>query len=228
MKTKRFAVRIQEGARPILRIVEAENTDEAALQVINQLDADGDRLLGAKIAVWVHGTLQKNSSPLFIKSIKPFEVTPDSHLIQTIKEEARRAKWLETQALAKKEKERKLFRFEEPYQQWLGDHAAEGESEFFALPEDLRRECIELRDRLRHVSPGQMTDVQARFAGVVSGFMDLYRFEMQSIQENLVATLDVIHHHHAGGAMNASGNKTSQRDRLVGLLGSSASSNSGH
>ena len=112
MKTKRFAVRIQEGARPILRIVEAENTDEAALQVINQLDADGDRLLGAKIAVWVHGTLQKNSSPLFIKSIKPFEVTPDSHLIQTIKEEARRAKWLETQALAKKEKERKLFRFE--------------------------------------------------------------------------------------------------------------------
>ena len=41
MKTKRFAVRIQEGARPILRIVEAENTDEAALQVINQLDADG-------------------------------------------------------------------------------------------------------------------------------------------------------------------------------------------
>jgi hypothetical protein len=155
---------------------------------------------------------------LFIKSIRPFEVTPDSHLIQTIREEARRAKWLETQTLAKKEKERKLFRFEEPYQQWLNDHAAEGKTEFFSLSEDARRECIELRDRLKHVSPGQMTDVQASFAGVVSGYMDLYRFEMRSIQENLAATLDVIHHHHAGGGLNAGVNKIHQRDRLAGLI----------
>lgn len=227
MKTKRFAVRIQEGARAHLKIVHAEDPDEAALRVIEQLDGKGDRLLGAKVAVWEHGTLQKNTSPLFIKSIRPFETTPDIHVVQSIREEVRRSRWEATRVLAQKEKNRKSHRFEEPYERWLETHYDEELKSFFSLPLEARRECIELRDHLKHVSPGQMTEIQARFAGVVSGYRDLYRYEMHAIQEHLIGTLEVIHQHQAGvsEAPAPAGNEATQRDRLASLIGSPGNGN---
>lgn len=221
MKTKRFAVRIQEGSRAHLKIVKVEGPDEAALEVIEQLDGEGDRLLGAKIAVWEHGTLQKNTSPLFIKSIRPYETTPDIHVVQAIREEARRSRWKATRELAEEEKKRKSHRFEEPYERWLETHYDEEVANFFDLPLEARRECLELRDHLKHVSPGQMTEIQARFAGAVSKYEDLYRYEMHAIQDNLMATLEMIHQHHAGAteAVHAGANEATQRDRLASLIG---------
>jgi len=221
MKTKRFAVRIQEGVRAHLKIVSTVGPNEAAVEVIEQLDGEGDRLLGAKISVWEHGTLQKNTSPMFIKSIQPFETTPDIHVVQTMREDARRIRWQATKDLVVKEKERKSHKFEEPYEKWLAKHYDEEVKTFFSLPLESRRECLELREHLKHVTPGQMTEVQARFAGVVSGYTDLYRHEMHAIQENLLATLEMIHHHHAGvtGGPSAEEIETTQRDRLANLIG---------
>ena len=223
MTTKRFAVRIQEGARPHLKIVKAEGPDEAASMVIEQLDGEGDRLLGARIAIWEHGTLHKNLSPLFIKSIRPFEATPDVHVVQTIREEARRARWLETQALIEEEKARQSHHFEGPFERWLEEHCNEEETSFFSLPLEARRECIELRDHLKHVPLGEMTEVQARFAGVVTSYEDLYRYEMHSVQEHLAASLEMIHHDFAGEANEEGANddRDHQRGRLADLLGGS-------
>ncbi|MEP4076276.1 hypothetical protein [Haloferula sp.] len=220
MKTKRYAVRIQDGARAHLKIVNAEVPDDAAVLVIEELDSEGDRLLGAKIAVWEHGTLQKSMSPLFIKSLRPFESTPDINVVQAIREEARKARWLEMRALAVKEKERKSHHFEEPYERWLEEHFDEEEQEFFSLPMEARRECLELRDHLKHVSPGQMTEVQARFAGVVAAYSDLYRHEMHSLQEHMHATLEMIHQHQAGESdgVKEGGNMETQRERLASLI----------
>lgn len=222
MKTKRFAVRIEEGARAHLKIVNEEGPDQAAMAVIDQLDGSGDRLLGAKIAVWEHGTLQKNNSPLFIKSIRPFETTPDINVVQAIREEARRARWNNTKALAERERNRKSHRFEEPYQHWLETHYDGESGDFFSLPLEARRECIELRDHLKHVSPGQMTEIQARFAGIVSGYRDLYRYEMNMIQTNLLTAMEMIHQHQAGTSEpgQSVGNESTQRDRLASLIGS--------
>jgi hypothetical protein len=222
MKMKRFAVRIEEGARAHFKIVNAEGPDQAAIAVIDQLDGSGDRLLGAKIAVWEHGTLQRSHSPLFIKSIRPFETTPDINVVQAIREEYRRARWNNTKELAERERKRKSHQFEEPYEHWLETHYDGEGREFFSLSLEARRECIELRDHLKHVSPGQMTEIQARFAGVVSGYRDLYRYEMHTIQTNLLTTLEMIHQHHAGTSelVHSAGNESTQRDRLASLIGS--------
>ncbi len=195
---KTFAVRIQEGARPHLSIVRAEGPDAACLEAIEQLKGDAERLLGAKIAVWEHGSLHRSSTPLFIKSVRPFEATPDIHVIQAIREELRRARWRETKARAEELKHRESHQFEEPYERWLEAHQPEPGRGFFELPTEVRRECLELRDRLKHVPPGQMTRVQARFIAVFSGFDDLHRFELHAVQERLAETLEMVHHHLAG------------------------------
>jgi hypothetical protein len=200
---KRFAVRIQEGSRPHLRIVNADSPDNAARDVVAILNGGPERLLGARIAVWEHGILHKNMSPLFIKSVNPFEVTPDIHVVQAIREKRRREKWLETKARAEALKERESHLFEEPYQRWIEAYGELGEKatgNFFDLPSDLRHECVELREQLRQVSLGDLTDIQARFAAICSGFGDLYRFEMHVTQERLAETVELIHHRIAGMA----------------------------
>lgn len=224
---KCFAVRIQEGARPHLRVVQAESPDSAAVLVIRQID-DGDRLLGAKIAVWEHGSLHKNASPLFIKSIHPFETTPEIQVALAIREESRRAKWLELKARAEELKVREMHEFERPFERWIGEfEQAGGGAGFFGLSPGLRRDCFELRDRLKHVTPGQMTEVQARFAGIVAGFSDLHRFEMHSLHEHLAETLEVIHHRLAGIGESAPRRRdeSPSMEKLASLIGITVAKN---
>ncbi len=200
---KRFAVRILEGSRPHLRIINAASPDDAAREVVAMLDGGPERLLGARIAVWEHGTLHKNMSPLFIKSVDPFEVTPDIHVVQAIREKRRRERWMKTQAVAVAMKEKEKHQFEEPYERWIESYLAlegKAEGEFFGLPAEMRHVCLDLRDHVRQVSPGDMTDVQARFAAICSSFGDLYRFEAQATQERLAETVELIHHRIAGMA----------------------------
>jgi|GEM_PF-4219542 len=194
----RYAVRIQEGSRPHLRIVQAEGPDDAAREVIRQLNGGPEHLLGAKIAVWEHGKLPRSLNPLFIKSVDPYETTPDIHEVQVIREELRRARWLERKAQLEALKERESHQFEEPFDRWIEAYEASPSPEFFSLPVEMRHDCHELRERLKHVSPGDMTATQARFAAIVTGFGDLYRYEMHAIQEHLSETLEMLHHRLAG------------------------------
>lgn len=225
---KRFAVRILEGSRPHLRIINADNPDDAAREVVAMLDGGPERLLGARIAVWKHGTLHKNMSPLFIKSVDPFEVTPDIHVVQAIREKRRRERWMKTQAVAVAMKEKEKHQFEEPYERWLESYQGlEGkkEGEFFSLPSEMRHECLDLREHLRQVSPGDMTDVQACFAAICSSFGDLYRYEAHATQERLAETVELIHHRIAGmanpthDASKDAMEEVPQLDRLAKLIG---------
>lgn len=228
---KRFAVRIQEGARPHLRIVRANGPDEAAREVVRRLDSGPDRLLGAKIAVWEHGKLHKNMSPLFIKSLDPFETTPDIHVVQAIREERRKTRWLETKARAEKMKEEECHHVDEPFERWIDEFSRTkeeigGDGGFFDLPLAVRSDCLDLRDRLKHVSPGEMSPAQARFASIVSSFPDLYRYEMHAIQERLSETLEVMHHRLAGLSDTETGNaeELPPFERLAHLIGISTRS----
>jgi hypothetical protein len=218
---KRYAVRIQEGSRPHLRLVRAACPDDAAREVIRQLNGGPEHLLGAKIAVWEHGKLQRNPSPLFIKSVEPYETTPDIHVVQAIREELRRARWLEKKARVDAMKELENHQFEEPFKRWIEAFEATPGANFFELSAELRHDCQELRERLKHVSPGDMTAIQAKFAGIVTGFGDLHRYEMHAIQEHLSETLEMIHHRLAGlgDEPHAATDDVPAHERLANLIG---------
>lgn len=197
---KRFVVRIQDGARPHLKVIEADTPDEAAERMIRGLDHD-EALLGAKICVWEHGKLQRNRSPLYIISLDPFEVSPDLHAALALREERRRAKWLEAKTKGGETLARTLHEHDEPYEHWLAAASRateEGLAGFFGLPSEVRREGIDLREQLKHVPPGLMSPVQARFAAAMAGFHDLHRHESHLLQERILESLEAVHHRLAG------------------------------